>query len=81
MSEHDDRIYCGLRAEEELKIGDLSTDAKVAAVHYEMALRYSLLCVQPRWTDNVVSIFGEARSAPAEDVPFSNEAVALSSNS
>ncbi len=40
------REYHAQRAEVELKLGDLAADARVAAVHYEMALRYSILAGQ-----------------------------------
>lgn len=43
MSRPDDRAYYSLRTAEEMERGDQAIDAASAAIHYELAKRYSIL--------------------------------------
>lgn len=44
--EGDNRIYYDQRAAQATELGDRATDTKIAALHYELALRYAILSVQ-----------------------------------
>ncbi len=46
MSRFDDRTYYSSRADEELEHGDVAATGSVAAVHYELAYRYSMLAFE-----------------------------------
>ncbi len=43
MPSFNDRLYYSSRTLQEIAQGDRSTDATVAAIHYELAHRYALL--------------------------------------
>ena len=43
MSEEQDRSYYAGRAEQEQDNGNRATDPKTAAIHFELAYRYSLM--------------------------------------
>lgn len=43
MPHHDDQAYYSKRAVDEIDHGDQAANASVAAIHYELARRYSLL--------------------------------------
>ncbi|HXG99933.1 MAG TPA: hypothetical protein VNI79_05930 [Sphingomicrobium sp.] len=64
------REYHAQRAEIELKLGDLAADARVAAVHYELALRYSILAARESAKDRALSLIqSELESAGAAHSP------------
>ena len=44
MSQLNDREYYADRVDQEHEIGDRAASPRVAAIHYELAYRYSLLC-------------------------------------
>lgn len=46
MSRANDHAYYSRRTAEELKLGDQAIDASVAAIHYELATRYSILAAR-----------------------------------
>lgn len=43
MSHLNDREYFADRAEQEVEVGDRAASPLIAAIHYELAFRYSLL--------------------------------------
>ncbi len=60
MFEPDDQKYYAERAAHAMALGDQATDPKVAAVHYELSLRYSIRSVQspqtqPHWLDYMLA--------------------------
>lgn len=48
MSRADDQTYYSRRTADELKRGDEAIDATIAAIHYELAKRYSILAARSR---------------------------------
>lgn len=59
MSEQQDRSYYSDRAEQEQDIGNRATDPKTAAIHFELAYRYSLLA------DGIPTLMSPMREASA----------------
>ena len=47
MRHPDDREYYACRTQEEMDCGDSAADPTAAAVHYELAYRYSVLAGRP----------------------------------
>jgi hypothetical protein len=75
MFERGDRSYYEGRADQALRMGDQATDPKVAAVHYELALRYSLLCVRAGQPDKAAPLFGEQRTQAVEFIQAPDSAL------
>lgn len=48
MSRANDHAYYSRRTADELKRGDEAIDSTIAAIHYELATRYSVLAAQSR---------------------------------
>jgi hypothetical protein len=46
MFEGDNRFYYQRRAEQAIELGYRATEPKIAALHFELALRYEILAVQ-----------------------------------
>ncbi len=60
MFERDDQVYYASRAAHATSLGDRATDPNIAAIHYELALRYSILSVQaprtqPHWLEYILA--------------------------
>ena len=59
MSEDRDRSYHLERAEQETEAGNRATDPATAAIHFELAYRYSLLA------DSIPTLMPQLREASA----------------
>ncbi len=46
MPSRNNREYYMRRAQDELDLGDAASDARVSAIHYELAARYSLFVAE-----------------------------------
>ena len=48
MKRQDDQLYFTGRVRDEIDRGDQARNSSIAAIHYELAYRYSLLCAKAR---------------------------------
>lgn len=62
MFEPDDRIYYENRIMQATELGDRATDPQIAALHYELALRYAILSVQGNQTKLDIVGFSRRRT-------------------
>ncbi len=75
MFEPDDQVYYENRAVHAMALGNQAADSKIAAVHFELALRYSLLSAQPpRTRPDLLATSGDGEDSrpmflqPAPDI-------------
>ena len=68
MFENDNRNYYQGRAEEATELGYRATEPKIAALHFELALRYEILSIQGNQArPEVIALSKNQRGRPTDN--------------
>ncbi len=74
MLNANDQVYYARRSEHAMVLGNQATDPKIAAIHFELALRYAIASVRsPRAQPDLPATNDEGRARrpePARSAPY-----------